>query len=42
MRYFMEKSVFNLKILIREMAKAAGSSLDEFDDDFLEKPFTPG
>ena len=41
-RYFVEKSVVNLKILIREMAKAAGSSLDEFDDDFLETPFTPG
>ena len=41
-RYFTEKSIMSLKILIREMAKAASSSLDEFDDDFLETPFTPG
>ena len=41
-RYFAEKSVMNLKTLIREMAKAADSSLDDFDDDFLETPFTPG
>lgn len=41
-RYFAEKSVVNLKALIREMAKAAGSSLDDFDDDYLETPFTPG
>ena len=41
-RYFVERSVVNLKILIREMAKAADSSLDEFDDEFLETPFTPG
>lgn len=40
-RYFAEKSVGNLKMLIREMAKAAHSSLDNFDDDFLETPFTP-
>ena len=41
-RYFSEKSVVNLKTLIREMAKAARSSLDKFDDDFLETPLTPG
>lgn len=41
-RYFAERSVMNLNALIREMAKAAGSSLDDFDDDFLETPFTPG
>lgn len=41
-RYFAEKTFVNLKTLIREMAKAAGSNLDEFDDDFLETPFTPG
>lgn len=40
-RYFAEKTVGNLKTLIREMAKAARSSLDKFDDDFLETPFTP-
>ena len=40
-RYFAEKSVGNLKMLIREMSKAARSSLDKFDDDFLETPFTP-
>lgn len=39
--YFAEKSVVNLKTLIREMAKAARSSLDKFDDNFLETPFVP-
>ena len=36
-RYFAERSVGNLKMLIREMAKAARSSLDKFDDDFLTR-----
>lgn len=41
-RYFEDKSPVNLKMLIREMAKAACSSLDSFGDEFLETPFTPG
>ena len=39
--YFAESSVVNLKTLLREMAKAARSSLDGFDDEFLEAPFAP-
>ncbi len=39
--YFAEKTAVNLKTLIREMAKAARSSLDKFDDNFLENPFVP-
>ena len=41
-RYFAAKSTVNLIKLLREMANAAHSSLDKFDDDFLETPFTPG
>jgi len=41
-RYFAAKSGANLIMLIREMAQAARSNLDQFDDNFLEAPFTPG
>ena len=39
-RYSAAKSNANLIVLIREMAKAAYSSLDKFDDNFLMTPFT--
>ena len=39
---FVEKRVVNPETLIREMAIAACSSLDGFDDEFLETPFAPG
>lgn len=40
-RYSKETSIVNLKILIRKMAKAAGSSLDNFNDDLLDITFRP-
>lgn len=39
--YSAEKNVANLNTLIREMARAARSNLDKFDDNFLKKPFVP-
>ena len=40
--YFRKYSGANQKTLICEMAKAAGSSPNGFDDEFLETPFVPG
>ena len=40
-RYFVTTGVEELTQLIREMAQAAGSNLDDFSDDFLETPFAP-